>query len=104
MTVSKFNSRPPGLIKGNTVLELFYDDPEEIKPNHEDREKDFQKRKVVVNTASELYNELLNIYTIHYDKFLITQKKRISILEKPENLILNYIQIKMKIMYHQCHH
>ena len=92
MTVSKFNSRPPGLIKGNTVLELFYDDPEEIKPKNEEWEKDFEKRKVVINTASELYNELLNIYTIHYDKFLITQKIRISILEKPENLILNYIQ------------
>ena len=37
------------------MLELFYDDAKKIKPNNEDQEKDFEKRKTVVSTASKIY-------------------------------------------------
>ena len=43
-------------------LELFYYDTTEIKPNNEDQIKYSEKRKVVLVTAPELYNKLLNIY------------------------------------------
>ena len=33
-----------------------------IKPNNEDQEKDLEKRKVVVNTASKLYDSIFNVY------------------------------------------
>ena len=57
------------------ILKFFYDDTEEIKLNNKDQKKDLEKRKVVINAASELYNKLPNIYEIHYDKFSIAQKK-----------------------------
>ena len=46
----------------NDKLELFYYDTTEIKPNNEDQIKYLEKRKVVLVTAPELYNKLLNIY------------------------------------------
>ena len=48
-----------------------------------------EKRKVVLNAASELCNKLPNIYEIHYDKFSIAQKKRVIVLTKHENLTLD---------------
>ena len=43
------------------ILKFFYDDTEEIKLNNKDQKKDLEKRKVVINAASELYNKLPNI-------------------------------------------
>ena len=41
-------------------------------------------------TASELYDKLLNIYTTQYFiKLLNDQKKRINVLNRPENLTLD---------------
>ena len=43
------------------ILETFYYDTVKIKPNNEAQEKDLEKRKVVIDTASRLYDKLLNI-------------------------------------------
>ena len=51
------------------ILEIFYCDTEETKPNNEAQEKDLEKRKIVINTVSKLYVKLLNIYTTQYDNF-----------------------------------
>ena len=45
-------------------------------------------RNVVTNTASEIYNMLVNIYITQYDEFLIASKKKIYVLNKLENLKL----------------
>ena len=62
-----FNSKQNDLIEFKDKLELFYHDTIEIKPNNEDQIQDFQKRKVVLATASELYDKLLSIYKTQYD-------------------------------------
>ena len=74
------------------ILELFYYDTEEIKPSNEDQEKELEKRKVVINTASKLYDKLLNIYTTQYEKFSESQKKRINVLNRSENLTLDFVE------------
>ena len=62
------------------MVELFYDDTKEIKPNNDDQEKDLELRKVVINTASKLYDKLLNIYTTKYGNISEDQKKKIKVL------------------------
>ena len=80
--MKEFAKRPPDL-KLNDLkyfeenLEFFYHDTKKIKPNNEDEEKNLQKRKVVVNTTSKLYDKLLNIYTYQYNKLSEDQKKTI---------------------------
>ena len=82
-----FHSKKNGLREFKNNLELFYNNTEEIKQNKEDqKKKDLIERRFVINTASKLYNKLLNIYAIQYDKFSIAQKKRINVLNKPENV------------------
>ena len=49
-----------------------------------------EKRKVVVNTASKLYDKLLNIYKNQYNKLSEDQKKIITVLNKPEMLSLDF--------------
>ena len=63
-----FYSKRNDLMGIKDILELFYDDTIEIKPNKEDQEKDLKKRKVVANTASasKLYDKLLYIYIYIY--------------------------------------
>ena len=61
------------------MLELFYV-TEEIKPNNEDQEK--KLRKVVINTTSKLYANLLNKYTTQYDNLSEDQKKKINVLNR----------------------
>ena len=55
------------LIEFKHILELFYDNTKEIKPNNEDQEKDLEKRKVLIYTVSKLYDELLNIHAAKFD-------------------------------------
>ena len=43
------------------------------------RKKNLEERKVVFDTAPELYNKLLNIYKIQYDKLRKSRKKRIKV-------------------------
>ena len=43
----------------------FYYDTKEIRTNNEALEKDLEKRKFMINTASKLYDKLLNIYATH---------------------------------------
>ena len=80
--MKKFAKRLPDL-KLNDLkyieenLEFFYHDTEKIKPNNEDEAKNLQKRKVVVNTTSKLYDKLLNIYTNQCNKLSEDQKKTI---------------------------
>ena len=45
-------------------LELFYNDTVEIKSNNEHKIKDLEERKIVLNTALELYDKVLNIYKL----------------------------------------
>ena len=51
--------------------------------------KTIAKRKVVFDTAQELYNKLLSIYKTQYDKITKTKKKRIKTLNIPENLSID---------------
>ena len=70
-------------------IELFYYDNIKTKPNNENHIKDLAKRKVVFDTAQELYNKLLSIYKTQYDKITKTKKKRIKTLNIPENLSID---------------
>ena len=63
-----FDSKQNDLRKFKDILELFYHDTEEIKPNNEEQKKELKERKAVFVTASELYNKLLNIYVTQYYK------------------------------------
>ena len=44
----------------------------------------------MIDTASKLCDNLLNIYAPRYDKFSENLKKRINVLNKPEMLILDF--------------
>ena len=44
----------------------------------------------MIDTASILCDNLLNIYATRYDKFSENLKKRINVLNKPEMLILDF--------------
>ena len=44
----------------------------------------------MINTASKLYDKLLNKYTTQYNKLSEDSKKRVNILNKPEMLILGF--------------
>ena len=59
-------------------------------PNIKAQKEDLEKRKVVVNTASKLYDKLLNIYKNQYNKLSEDQKKIITVLNKPEMLSLDF--------------
>ena len=87
-----------GLKEFKDKLKLFYCDTDEIKPNSEDQKNDLEKRKVVVKTAFKLYNKLLNIYTTQYNKLSEDQKKMINVLNRPENLTLNFIEDNLPAM------
>ena len=50
------------------ALETLYYYTKEIKPNNEVQEKDLEKRKVVINVASKLFDKLLNTYKAQYNK------------------------------------
>ena len=93
-------SKENDLIDFEGILELFYNDTEEIKPNNEDQEKDLVKRKVAINTASKLYDKLLNINTTQYDNLSEHEKKNINVLNRPENLALDFVEDN----YRQCNH
>ena len=44
----------------------------------------------MTNTAFELYEKLLNIYTTQYDKPSADSKKGINVLNRPEMLTLDF--------------
>ena len=44
----------------------------------------------MINTFSRLYDKLLNIYTTQFYNLLVDQKKRINVLNRPENLTLDF--------------
>ena len=52
--------------------------------------KKYLEKNVVIDTASILCDNLLNIYATRYDKFSENLKKRINVLNKPEMLILDF--------------
>ena len=52
--------------------------------------KKYLEKNVVIDTASKLCDNLLNIYAPRYDKFSENLKKRINVLNKPEMLILDF--------------
>ena len=85
-----FYSKQNDLSDFKNTLQIFYYDTKEIEPNNEDQEKDLQKRKVLINTVSKLYNKLLNIYATQYYIFSEDWKKRVKVLNKPEMLILDF--------------
>ena len=43
----------------------------------------------MINTASTLYDKLLNIYTTHYDKLAKAQKKTIIVQNIPQNVSID---------------
>ena len=87
-----FNSKQNDLIEFKDILELFYYDAEEINPNYEDQDKDLENRKVVINIAFKLYDKLLNIYTTQNDNLSEDQKKEINVINRPENLTLDFAE------------
>ena len=68
-----FDSKRNDLKECKDKLELLNYDTIEIKPNNERKIKDLEERKVVLNTALELYGKLLNIYKTQYDKLTKAQ-------------------------------
>ena len=44
----------------------------------------------MINTFSKLYDKLLNIYTTQFDNLSVDQKKRINVLNRPENVTLDF--------------
>ena len=74
-TECSFSSKRNDLIESKDILEIFYYDTDEIAPNNKAQEKDFVKRKVVLNTASKSYYKLLTIYETQYDKPSEVQRK-----------------------------
>ena len=81
-----FDSKLNNLKEFKNKLESFYYDTIEIKPNNEDKIKDLEKRKAVIDTALELYSKLLNIYKTLYGKLTKAKKKTIKAQSMPENL------------------
>ena len=53
------------------------------------RKKTWQKGKLI-NTASKLYDKLLNIYTTQYNKLSEVSKKRVNDLNTPEMITLDF--------------
>ena len=51
-----------------------------------------EKGKVVVNTASKLYDSIFNVYKTQYKKPSEYQKKNINILNRLESLSLDFIK------------
>ena len=43
-----------------------------------------------MNITSKLYDKLLNVYTTQFDNLWEDQKKRINVLNRPENLTLDF--------------
>ena len=85
-----FYSKQNDLTEFKDILDLFYYDTEKIKPNNEAQEKALEKRKIMINTASKLYDKLLNIYTTHFHKLSEDLKKRVNVLNKPETLKFDF--------------
>ena len=54
------------------------------------KEKDLEKRKVVINTTSKLYDKLSNIYTTQYGKLSEDSKKRVNVLKRSECLTFDF--------------
>ena len=48
--------------------------------------------KEFINTSSKLYEKFLNIYQNQYNKLPEDQKKMMNVLNKPENLTLDFIE------------
>ena len=61
-----------------------------MKPNNQDQMKDLKKKKkkVVIATVSDLY-KLSNICTTQYQKLTKTQKKRMKVQNRAENLAID---------------
>ena len=78
------------MIESNDTSETLYFYIQEIKINNEAQEKALEKQKFVINTASKLYDKLLNRYTTQYDNISKGLKKRLSVLNGPEMLILDF--------------
>ena len=91
------------LIKFNDKLEIFYYNTEEVKWNNKAQKKDLEKWKVVINTAFNLYDKLLNIHETQHDKLSEDVKKRISVLNRPENLTLDFDEGDL-LPIMSCHH
>ena len=64
-TKLSLDSKSNDLKEFKDKLELVYHDSIETKPNNEDQKKDLEKRKVVLDTAFELHNKLLNTYKLN---------------------------------------
>ena len=45
-----------------------------------------------MNTASKLCDKLLNIFTTQYDNLWEYQKKKINVLNRPENVTLDFVE------------
>ena len=46
----------------------------------------------MINIAFKLYNKLLNIYTTQNDNLSEGQKKEINVINRPENLTLDFTE------------
>ena len=80
------------LTEFDDILETFFMILKKLYQIMKLRKKTFltEKRNVVINTAFKLYDTLLNIYKTQYDKLWEDSKKSLSVINKPEMLILDF--------------
>ena len=52
----------------------------------------------MIDTFSRLYDKLLNIYTTQFDNLSVDQKKRINVLNRPENATLDFDEDDLRPM------
>ena len=52
----------------------------------------------MINIAFKLYNKLLNIYTTQNDNLSEGQKKEINVINRPENLTLDFAENDLQLL------
>ena len=52
----------------------------------------------MINIAFKLYDKLLNIYTTQNDNLSEDQKKEINVINRPENLTLDFAENDLQLL------
>ena len=71
-------------------LELFCHETKRIEPTNEDQEKELEKREPVLDTASNLYNNLLEVRRKRSNEEEVTEGKGLKILT-PNKILTSII-------------
>ena len=79
LTELSFASKQKGLKEFKTTLELFHDETKGIEPTNETQVTDIKNKTAALDTASKLYNKLLEIYANLFNKLKHDKKKQINL-------------------------